>query len=206
MVVTSPTYLLDNSYAYLPRQYRGLEFTESVNNLSSSNVCGEGKSLEVDSNFVVGDESSLYRYIHHMDLYRLPNNCDVSVLAIPDIFPSSISLLEWPERILDQINQSGFVNPNNRVDVNIQVISPSAMMPDSLPHVEYDKRTSQKVLVSSSCSNTIPAIVDEDKDGKGISHGSDRKIEEYRRVTFKSYGVRWMKLFDELRCLQNKLL
>ncbi len=58
MVVTSPSYLLDNVYDY-----------------------AEGKK------------------IHHMDLYRLPNGCDMSVLGMPGIFKDCLCLIEWPERM-----------------------------------------------------------------------------------------------------------
>tara|TARA_B110000090_G_C13116460_1_gene344515 strand:+ start:142 stop:645 length:504 start_codon:yes stop_codon:yes gene_type:complete len=58
MVITSPSYLLDNTYEY-----------------------GEGKT------------------IHHMDLYRLPTGCDMSMLGIPSIFSNSLCLIEWPQRM-----------------------------------------------------------------------------------------------------------
>ena len=58
MRVTSPSYLLDNTYEY-----------------------GEGM------------------YIHHMDLYRLPTGCDLSMLGIPGIYASSLCLIEWPQRM-----------------------------------------------------------------------------------------------------------
>ena len=58
MRVTSPSYLLDNTYEY--------------------------------------DEG---QYIHHMDLYRLPTGCDLSILDIPGIYSSSLCLIEWPQRM-----------------------------------------------------------------------------------------------------------
>lgn len=58
LLVTSPSYLLDNCY----------DFTNTEK-------------------------------IHHMDLYRLPPNCNLSFLSIPEIFSSSICLIEWPERL-----------------------------------------------------------------------------------------------------------
>ena len=58
MRVTSPSYLLDNTYEY--------------------------------------DEGM---YIHHMDLYRLPTGCDLSMLGIPDIYGTSLCLIEWPQRM-----------------------------------------------------------------------------------------------------------
>lgn len=57
MIVTSPSYLLDNTYD-------------------------------------LGDE-----IIHHMDLYRLPTGCDLTMLGIPQIFDTSICIIEWPQRM-----------------------------------------------------------------------------------------------------------
>ena len=58
MRVTSPSYLLDNSYEY-----------------------GENQ------------------VIHHMDLYRLPTGCDLSLLGIPGIFSTCLCVIEWPQRM-----------------------------------------------------------------------------------------------------------
>ncbi len=58
LLVTSPSYLLDNCYEF-------------------------GNSEK----------------IHHMDLYRLPQNCNLSFLSIPEIFSNTICLIEWPERL-----------------------------------------------------------------------------------------------------------
>mmetsp|Transcript_22070 Transcript_22070/g.32167 ORF Transcript_22070/g.32167 Transcript_22070/m.32167 type:complete len:202 (+) Transcript_22070:122-727(+) len=61
LIVTSPSYLLDNTY---PVQRNGRDFV-----------------------------------IHHIDLYRLPHGCDLSFLNIPSIYSSSITLIEWPDRL-----------------------------------------------------------------------------------------------------------
>ena len=58
MRVTSPSYLLDNTY----------EFCDGS-------------------------------IIHHIDLYRLPTACDLGMLGIPEIYSSSICLIEWSERM-----------------------------------------------------------------------------------------------------------
>jgi tRNA A37 threonylcarbamoyladenosine biosynthesis protein TsaE len=87
MVVTSPTYLLDNTYTYA---------VESAQGTSSHGI------------------------IHHMDLYRLPQDCDASILGIPEIFEGSISLVEWPHRLADwEPAKCRLVALNNRVDVQI---------------------------------------------------------------------------------------
>lgn len=68
MVVTSPSYLLDNVYEY-----------------------AEGEK------------------IHHMDLYRLPNGCDMSVLGMPGIFDDCLCLIEWPQRLSDHFFPQDFL-------------------------------------------------------------------------------------------------
>jgi len=75
MVVTSPSYLLDNVYCY--------------------------------------DEDE--KKIHHMDLYRLPNDCDMSVLGMPGIFEDCLCLIEWPERI----NREFY--PKEYLEVNLSI-------------------------------------------------------------------------------------
>lgn len=39
--------------------------------------------------------------VHHFDLYRLSGRKDLSTLNIPDVFPKTISLIEWPDRLGD---------------------------------------------------------------------------------------------------------
>jgi tRNA threonylcarbamoyladenosine biosynthesis protein TsaE len=75
MVVTSPSYLLDNTYDF------------------------------------DGDKK-----IHHMDLYRLPDGCDMTVLGIPGIFSNSLCLIEWPQRMgVD-------VYPRDYLDVDMTIM------------------------------------------------------------------------------------
>lgn len=73
MIVTSPSYLLDNKYDY--------------------------------------DEN---RSIHHIDLYRLPMGCDLSILGIPSIFNTSICLIEWPQRMAKSL-------PDDFLEVDISI-------------------------------------------------------------------------------------
>ena len=75
MVVTSPSYLLDNCYLY-----------------------------ETD------------KRIHHIDLYRLPTGSDLSILNIPEIYNSSICLIEWPQRI-----QGVHQFPTSYLDIKLTV-------------------------------------------------------------------------------------
>lgn len=69
MVVTSPSYLLDNCYQY-------------------------------------ASDSS----IHHIDLYRLPPLCDLSILGMPGIFDTAICLIEWPQRMSAEFRPKSFVS------------------------------------------------------------------------------------------------
>jgi tRNA threonylcarbamoyladenosine biosynthesis protein TsaE len=52
--------------------------------------------------------------IHHMDFYRLKDSCDFEILGIPNIFDTSICLIEWPERL-----GSNFPNSYLEVDITI---------------------------------------------------------------------------------------
>jgi len=75
LLVTSPSFLLDNSYE---RQEDGLS-------------------------------------IHHMDLYRLPQGCDLSMLNIPNIYTSSLCLIEWPQRMEPS------AMPTDYLDVDLRI-------------------------------------------------------------------------------------
>lgn len=55
-----------------------------------------------------GDET-----IHHYDLYRLNNPEDAYELDIEDAFVSSISVIEWPEKL-------GTLIPAERLDVRLE--------------------------------------------------------------------------------------
>lgn len=68
MIVTSPSYLLDNCYEY--------------------------------------DQNS---FIHHIDLYRLPMGCDMNILNIPAIFTSSLCIIEWPNRLSNDIYPESYL-------------------------------------------------------------------------------------------------
>lgn len=75
MIVTSPSYLLDNTY-----------------------------DLEEGAK------------IHHMDLYRLPEGCDMTILGIPQIFEDSLCLIEWPQRM------SADIYPQDYLDVELKIL------------------------------------------------------------------------------------
>eukprot|EP00536_Pseudo-nitzschia_multiseries_P010522 jgi/Psemu1/203500/e_gw1.323.25.1 len=72
--ITSPTYLLSNTYEYI-----------ESDDFSEENKEGEGKTIE----------------IHHMDLYRLSGKSprDFEPLGLGHVFSNCISLIEWPSRL-----------------------------------------------------------------------------------------------------------
>lgn len=87
MMVTSPTYLLNNLY-----------------------------------------ESDSGVQINHLDLYRLQNRPDLSFLSIPEIFKTSICLIEWPERLSERYLPSRYltikltINDDEEDSRNIEII------------------------------------------------------------------------------------
>jgi len=57
------------------------------------------------------------KYIHHMDLYRLPSNSNLSILDIPNIYSKCLCIIEWSQRI-DKI-----FFPLNYLDIKINIDS-----------------------------------------------------------------------------------
>jgi len=77
-----------------------------------------------DAYMVVNSPSYLldnkYQYnreqcVHHMDLYRLPEGCDLSILGFPSIFDTALCLIEWPQRISNSMLPSSYLG----VEINI---------------------------------------------------------------------------------------
>lgn len=54
------------------------------------------------------------RFIHHMDLYRLPTQSDLTMLGIPEIFSSSLCIIEWPQRMGDKL-------PPDYLDIDMSI-------------------------------------------------------------------------------------
>lgn len=75
MMVTSPSYLLDNCYQY-------------------------GEHL----------------FIHHMDLYRLPAGCDMSILNIPHVFSTALCIIEWPDRLSSELIPESYLGLTISID------------------------------------------------------------------------------------------
>ena len=110
LIVTSPTYLLDNTYT--------IEHPDVLNSI---------EDLDEDN------QSSLCE-LHHMDLYRLPTGkpiifeplkfqstflrlgCDVTMLNIPEIYSSSICLIEWPQRLAKTFYPKTYLDISIRID------------------------------------------------------------------------------------------
>ena len=62
-------------------------------------------TMKVTSPTYLLDNAYLYddnQFIHHFDLYRMPSNCDMSVLNIPQVYHTSLCLIEWPQRLSPQ--------------------------------------------------------------------------------------------------------
>jgi len=73
-------------------------------------------SYLLDNIFECGDLT-----VHHLDLYRLPTGCDMTMLGIPSIFSSSLCLVEWAQRL-----PAGSV-PTEFLDVVLTIDAPSEM-------------------------------------------------------------------------------
>lgn len=52
--------------------------------------------------------------VHHFDLYRLSGRKDLSNLNIPAIFPKTVSLIEWPDRL-------GEYTPDEHISLDIDI-------------------------------------------------------------------------------------
>ena len=53
-----------------------------------------------------------------MDLYRLPLDCDLSILGIPSIYEDNVCLIEWPQRITQENLPENYLQVNIDVDTN----------------------------------------------------------------------------------------
>lgn len=97
MRVTSPSYLLDNTYEY-----------------------DEGK------------------FIHHMDLYRLPTGCDLTILGIPGIYETSLCIIEWPQRMGNKLPTEYLdieINIDNNETRNVKVVAIGSSWVEKIKHI-----------------------------------------------------------------------
>jgi tRNA threonylcarbamoyladenosine biosynthesis protein TsaE len=63
-------------------------------------------SYLLDNNYMVSEDFS----VHHMDLFRLPMNCDLKFLNIPEVFANSLCLVEWPDRLGESFTPERYIN------------------------------------------------------------------------------------------------
>jgi len=97
--VTSPTFLLDNSYHAAGTidgdgedvwpQRAGSGQSSASASVSSEPLAG-------------GDGAPRGRggvMVHHMDMYRITEGLDAVPLGLADVFENGIAVVEWPERI-----------------------------------------------------------------------------------------------------------
>lgn len=77
--------------------------------------CVEDGALRVTSPSYLLDntyETQHGALVHHIDLFRLSGAGDLHILNIPQIFTTSVCLIEWPDRL-------GSCMPQNRLEVEI---------------------------------------------------------------------------------------
>jgi len=85
--ITSPTYLLSNTYVY--KEYDNDDSGDSTDSRQHSNSGDDGPNQQMT------------REIHHMDLYRLSGKSaqNFEPLGLARVFSDCISLIEWPSRL-----------------------------------------------------------------------------------------------------------
>ena len=146
MVVTSPSYLLDNTYQY-----------------------GRNK------------------YIHHMDLYRLPvGYTEMGILGIPAIYKAALCIIEWPNRLLEQF------------------------LPESYLEVSFAISSGDACRKEQPFPNPTASISEKDKSHMDVSdsgiHGSDddatfaNESNQSRVITVRPVGSKWL---DKVNLLYN---
>lgn len=91
--------------------------------------------------------------LHHTDLYRLPDGCDLGFLSIPSIFASSLCLIEWPERLAQR-----YV-PEQYLEVRLSIQAPT--------DGDQQDRTMQLKCVGDKWIRRIDALKSALYDGKG---------------------------------------
>ena len=79
----------------------------------------------LDNVYQYGDNGEI---IHHFDLYRLPSGCDVKVLDIPQVYQSSLCLVEWSQR-LDPKDK-----PTDHLDIDIRIAPDTSRLVQFTPH------------------------------------------------------------------------
>lgn len=116
--VTSPTYLLSNTYDSFWWDTESEDEDEDFKKEETKEECfrseKEGEHFK-DSEDDEEDWEPNKTVIHHMDLYRLSGNpSDLDPLNLPHVFQECISLIEWPSRLGDLI-------PNDRLELSFRI-------------------------------------------------------------------------------------
>jgi tRNA threonylcarbamoyladenosine biosynthesis protein TsaE len=100
MVVTSPSYLLDNTYQYMTSRHdHSVEEHERNQDIGNCNMDGE-----------------VVETIHHIDLYRLEEGFNSGLLDIPSIYDTSLCLIEWPERLAMADYPARYIDVELKID------------------------------------------------------------------------------------------
>jgi len=168
--ITSPTYLLDNTYTV------------------------EGTSVQHGYLNRYGTPDAENGTIHHMDLYRLkqPSDTEISnsyeLLNIPHIYakPHSICLIEWPARLL---------MPNENFNMNrSELINTRSLLPSKYINVYIRIADEPDGYLQRHTESLVPA-----KSAKIDVKLDEQEEEEERREVFISVSPNYDSVrFDEM--------
>jgi len=176
MVVTSPSYLLDNTYKY----------DEDEDDDDNDD---DDESLEVKGETGGNRRKRGEGVLHHMDLYRLPTGSDLSMLDVPAIYKEAICVIEWPQRIGPKYM------PLDYLDVNITI--------QTHTHTTSHSRDEHLGSSSSSSSSSSSDVKEQEEKEKRKEEeeeeeeeqgGDERQGGQTRIVTLTPSSSRWTSL------------
>jgi tRNA A37 threonylcarbamoyladenosine biosynthesis protein TsaE len=129
--VTSPTYLLSNTYratVVVANNDDGDEKKDNNNNHHHHTAAG---TTAVE--------------IHHMDLYRLTGDNkpqkDLAPLHLDYVFSKCISLVEWPVRL-------GDVSPDERLEIDIRIVADDHDEDDAAVDIDDGDNSPRRVTLT----------------------------------------------------------
>lgn len=99
MPVPSPTYLLQNVYDELEGAHRACQAVQPRHAWTLQS--GSSQQWQLDS--LKSFQFAADLPIHHFDLYRLSKPEDLRRLRLDQSFKSAVSLIEWAERLGNQL-------------------------------------------------------------------------------------------------------
>jgi tRNA threonylcarbamoyl adenosine modification protein YjeE len=159
MLVTSPSYLLDNTYKYGPS-----------------------------------------KYIHHIDLYRLPEKFGkMSMLGIPSIYESALCIIEWPSRLVEEDVPKSYLEVTISIDDTAAATSVGIADPDSPnfgPNAYRDSKSDPGCEFESEYDSSSDFESDSEDGGATEEHC------QLRRIELRAVGPRWEQKIH----LLNKLM